>query len=346
MASNPKLEFYKFSLKHTDDNRKTFRDFAIEELNGDASMSNDNIFELCFRHFVKQFTEGHAKNKNKQKTITFISDESKNPYVKYYPTLNKAKNTLSGVINGGPYDKEAIVSDTTNNENNSTLGKNMSILLPYFIFAYFPSDHFEGFFIVHSYNRADSITDVFRSYVTELFKGNNYNKAIPMPFCPKNFQEEWRKGAVIQDMIFSTAVIDNQLSNNPISNNFNEYNVEIKITPKVAKDKNKPQMQSINNIWDIFKAKGYSKGSDVIKIEDFEKQKIVAKNEERKTTKTFQWNSTENEFVPVIYLRDVGVAVSENGIPDFEQLKIYCTSLFDSEILKEIRPDKNVHKNI
>jgi len=346
MESKAKLEFYRFTLNHKDGSKKTFRDFAIDELKGKASMSNEDIFGLCFDHFVKQFTEGHAKNKKKQKTITFIKDKTKNPYVEYYPTFSKAKNTLSGVINGGPYDKEAIVSDTTNNENNSALGSNMSILLPYFVFAYFPADHFEGFFIVHSHSRADSITDVFRSYVTNLFKGNSYNKATPMVFCPKSFQEKWREDAVIQDMIFSTTVVDSEMSNNPILNTFSEYNVEIKITPKLAKGKKKPQMQTIGNFWDVFKLKGYSKGTNDVKIEEFEKQKIVAKNEVAKTTKVFQWNSTENEFIPVVYLKEIGIAVSERGIPDFKKLKTYCTDLFNNDILKEIRSDKDVHKNI
>jgi hypothetical protein len=74
MASNPKLEFYRFILKDKDEKKKTFRDFAIEELNGNTSMSNDKIFELCFEHFIKKITTQHAKSEKKKKTITLIAD--------------------------------------------------------------------------------------------------------------------------------------------------------------------------------------------------------------------------------------------------------------------------------
>lgn len=126
---------------------------------------------------------------------------------------------------------------------------------------------------------------------------------------------------------------------------FNEYNVKIKITPKAVNNKKMLQMQLINNIWNIFKTKGYNKGSESIKIEDFESQKIIAKDENTNTTKTFKWNSTENEFVPVIYLKDIGVTVTD-GVPNFEELKAYCSNLFDNEIHKEMRPDLYVTKSV
>jgi hypothetical protein len=340
-VSNPKLEFYRFTLKHKDKKEKTFRDFAIEELNGNANMSNDDIFVLCFNHFVKQFTEGHALSKKKQKTITLIADPDKNPYIEHKPTFNKTKNTLSGVINGGFYDKEAIVSNITNNTENATLEKDKAVLFPYFIFAYFPADHFEGMFIVHSYSKEDSIKDIFRGYVTNVFSGNNYHKAIAKDFCPKSFQEEYRKDAVIKNLIFSTTVIDNQLSNDPIQTAFNKYKVEIKITPISKKGDSRLPITIVTRILDKIKRHGYKKGTESIEVENFETKKLTAENEKTKKPKTFEWNSIDNDFVPVVLLKDK-INVSDSGMPNFNELKTYCSNLFNNEILKEIRPDLDV----
>jgi hypothetical protein len=51
MASNPKLEFYKFQLNHSNGKKTTFRDFAIEELKAVKTISNDDAFKKCFGHF-------------------------------------------------------------------------------------------------------------------------------------------------------------------------------------------------------------------------------------------------------------------------------------------------------
>ena len=189
MASNPKLEFYKFQLNHSDGKKKTFRDFAIEELKADKAVSNEDAFKMCFAHFIKTIETKHAKSDKKKKTITIIANPKTNPYLSSKPAPNIKKHTISGVINGGPYDKDAIVSDIANKEDNSTLGRNKSILLPYFVFVYLPADYHQGFFAIHSNSADESVTTIFRSYMSNLFAGSSYNKAIPEAFCPQSFQD-------------------------------------------------------------------------------------------------------------------------------------------------------------
>ncbi|MGB1041207.1 MAG: hypothetical protein ACPGVD_10065, partial [Flavobacteriales bacterium] len=150
MAANPKIEFFRIKLKAKGDKEKTFRDYSIEELGGESDISNENAFKLCFNHFITKLETEHSKNQKHKKTITIISNPDTNPFLYLKPKPNIEKYIISGVLNGGPFDKDAIVSDISNKENNSKLGREKSILLPYYIFMYLPSDHSEGFFILHS----------------------------------------------------------------------------------------------------------------------------------------------------------------------------------------------------
>lgn len=346
MAS-PKLEFYRFSLNHKESLPKTFRDFAKDELGGKGSMSNGEIFKLCFEHFIKKLTDEHAKSPKKRKTITLIEDEKKNPYLKNKPTLSQETFTLSGVINGGFYDKEAIVSNIGNKQDNDVLNRDKAILLPYFVFAYLPADHFEGFFCVHSNSREDSITDIFRGYITNTFSGNNYNKAVPVSFCPEKFQKEYRDKAVIKEMVFSTTVLNNELSNNPIITSIDGYKVELKISKIAGKDKKKVSLAAKQVVLDFLSNKGFKKGNGDIDLQNFDRKKVVVEESVgSKHPKTFALESIEKAFIPVVPIENLNVSISsDTGLPDFDQLKTSCAHLFANEILKEIRPDLYVTKS-
>lgn len=345
MANNPKLEFYRFTLNHKEEKIKTFRDFAIEELGGKENMSNEDIFKLCYKHFIKQFSEGHAQSKKKKKTITIIADPEKNPFLSQKPSPDISNNILSGVVNGGFYDKEAIVSSIVDKEDSSVLEKNKAVLFPYFIFAYLPADHFEGFFIVHANSREDTITDIVRSYITSVFSGVKYNKAKATPFCPKSFQKEYRKGAVLRDILFQTTIIENTLTNDPFKCVPQGYRLEIKISQiKTKNNAKKISVADSKSIFDFFRKGAYKKETGKIDIDDFESKKVVVEKEKgKKHPRTFNWDNLGGDFIPVVDIEDQGIQIID-GLPEFAELKMYCKKLFEEEIIKEIRPDLYVTK--
>jgi hypothetical protein len=341
MASNPKLEFYKFQLNPSNGKNKTFRDFAIEELKADKKVSNDDAFKMCFAHFIKAIETKHAKSEKKKKTITIIANSKTNPYLSSKPAPNNKKHTISGVINGGPYDKDAIVSDIANKEDNSILGKNKSILLPYFVFVYLPPDYHQGFFAIHSNSADESVTAIFRSYISNLFSGSSYNKAIPEAFCPQSFQDEFRKGAVIKNLTFSTTIIDTSHSTDPIQSLLQAYSIKIEATPK---GKGKAiSISSGQKVIDFFEKKIFKAKKDKeLTLKQFTNKSLLAKNDVTKKTKVFQWDKKDDEFVPTILLTNR--IKMKDGTPDFEDLKKFCNNIFESEILTEIRPDLNAKK--
>ena len=342
MATNPKLEFYRFKLNHKDSNFKTFKDFAIDVLGGAISISNEEAFKLCFEKFMSAFHNNYAKDEKRKKAITVIEDPKLNKHLDKKPAFSSSKSIVYGVINGGSYGKERIAADIADKKDASTINDKKAVMLYYYIFAYFPPEHNEGFFMIHSNGSDETITTIFREYIVSLFKGGSYNKPIPEQYCPKSFQDDFKKDAIIKSMIFSTSVIDDTHTQNPISSLVKQYNIKIEIAPKNAKQK--IAIKSAQQLYNFFADKFYSTGKKGIPLKEFSQTRLNTENEVSKAPKVFEWNTREHDFVPVVHLNGK-VKMMADDTPDFIDLKRYCLELFENQILNELRADNNGTKN-
>lgn len=341
MASiNPKLEFYRFKLNHKD-GYKTFKDFAIDEWGVGKAAREESYFRKAFEIFMRNLDTGFEENNKLQKTITLISKKSVNKHVEDKPTPIISKSVFHGVINGGPYGKERILSDIDNKEDSSTIGKKKPVLSYYYIFVYLPPNHNEGFFMVHSNNSDDSITAALRHYIAKLFKSGAYRKPIVEAFCPKKFQEEFNNGATIKNIKFTTSYVDDIPQNDPLSEIFNEYTIKIEAIPK----KKGVAASFATRIKEILDDRFYGKDHLNNKtLSEFDRVSLSTTNNGTKTSKTFEWNSRDAEFVPVVYLEN-HVRLEDDRTPDFADLRQYCMRLFDETIIHELRPDLQIKQN-
>lgn len=340
MATNAKLEFYRFRLNHKKEDFKTFRDFAIEELKAGKNPTDEKVLEVCFKHFVQSLKGDYAKDNNIKKKIGIEKKKSINKHHDKAPAFNSANHTIFGVINGGPYGRERIISNNDDDEDSTTLGINKSVLMYYFFFAYLPPDHNVGFFMIHSNSRDESITTLFRSYITNIFRGSDFRKAIPEEFCPKSFQNEFKKGAVLKSMTFKTSFVDDVHTTDGISQLLTDYDIKIEATPK-----NKEVPGSLGkDFFDKLASKVFGTKTKERSLGDFDDTKVILESDITHSKKTFEWNTKDNDFVPVVYLEGRVQKENEDGTPDFEELKEYCITIFKDEILPEIRPDLDVSK--
>lgn len=335
---NPKLEFYKFKLNHKDGD-KTFRDFAIDALGESRTISPEKAFKKCFEVFMSNLNTGFEENDRLQKTITLISKRTVNKHLDKKPSINSVKSIFYGVINGGPYGKDRILSNIEDKELSETISKEKPVLSYYYIFVYLPPDHNEGFFMIHSNNSDDSITGAFRQYVAKMFKRGAYRKPIMEAFCPRQFQDEFKNGATLQNITFKTSYIDDIPQDNPLYEIFNQYTIKIEAIPK-RKDVPASKANYVKNFLDD---RFYGTTNTNKSLSEFDKVSLVTTNPETKTTKTFEWNNRDAEFVPVVYLEKF-VRLEDDKTPNFEQLKTYCLDLFENTILQELRPDQYVER--
>jgi hypothetical protein len=335
MSTNPKLEFYRFSLNHKKEQVKTFKDFAIDELKGGKKITNDNVIKLCFNHFIKMLASDFAKDDKLKKKLSLEKKKGINIHIDKYPAFNLAKNTISGVINGGPYGRERIISNNDDENDSEKLGTNKTVLMYFYFFLYIPADHHEGCFIIHSNSNEETITILFRNFIANIFKGTNYNKPSPEVFCPQSFQDEFKKGAILQSMIFKTSIIDTIPNSKGVSDLFKSYDVKIEIIPKSKKI----LISEVTKFKDFISKKLFGTEKDSKKLTEFEETRLNIENDVTNKTKVFEWNKKDNEFVPVVYLDKRIAKKNEDGTPDFIELAELCKNIFNDEILKSIRPD-------
>ncbi|NRF37601.1 hypothetical protein [Pedobacter foliorum] len=337
MATNAKLEFYRFKLNHKDQEFKTFRDFAIDELRAGRNPSDEKVTKACFTHFIQSLKSDYAKDENLKKKIGLEKKRSINKYIDKGPSFNSADSIISGVINGGPYGRERIISNNDDEDDSTTLGINKAVLMYFYFFAYLPPDHNEGFFMIHSNSKDESITSIFRNYIVNLFRSTKYRKPVAESFCPKSFQDEFKNGAVLKSMTFKSTFVDTVHTTDGISNLMQEYDIRIEAIPKnktISGNSAKAFLSKLST-------KVFGSRSNERALNEFDRTTLVLGSAIGTSQKSFEWNTKDNEFIPVVYLKNRITNENADGTPDFDELKQYCETIFKDEILPEIRPDLN-----
>lgn len=340
MSINPKLEFYRFALNHKDEVPKTFKDFAIDELKVRRSSNDEKIMQKFLDYFVKNLSSDIAKSASLKKLIKLEKKASINKYLIYQPKLKSNSNIILGVINGGRYGRDGIIGDIADPEEGSQYGITKSILQYYYFLLYLPLDHHEGCFIIHSNSKEETVTNIFRNYIAKLFKVGHYNKPAVQEFCPKSFQEEFRKSAVIQSIEFKDEIIDKINTVNGFSTKNQKFTIKIEAIPE---DKD-ISMAVVDKVRTYFENHVFGLLTKQKKLVDFQDAKISTKNTVDNSTKIFEWNSRDNEFVPVVYLNERINKFNIDETPDFEELESLCLTYLQDEILPELRPDLKVKK--
>lgn len=275
MSTNPKLEFYRFKLNHKKNQDKTFKDFVIEELGKSKKITDAKAVEFCFDHFIKSLSSDLAKDDKLKKKISLEKKKNINIHLDKRPSFDSSKNTIYGVINGGPYGRERIISNNDDEDDSEKLGSNKAVLMYFYFFLYVPVDHTEGCFIIHSNGIEETITVLFRNFISNIFKGKNYNKATAEIFCPQSFQDEFKKGAILRSMSFKSSFIDSIPTSNGITNLFKNYDVKIEVIPK---NKN-ILVTEANNFKTYISQKLFGTKNNVKQLSDFDEAKINIEND-------------------------------------------------------------------
>lgn len=336
----PRLDFFRFPLNHNSGEFKTFRNFMIENRGCKKTDSDTTIFQEIFKYFMNAPQKDFAKNNRLKKVFTLIKNKTINKHYDKRPSIHSNDFIFSGVITGGAYGKERILSDLEDKTASEKVKATQPVLQYYYIFVYIPVNHNEGFFMIHSNGPDESISNLMRNYIASLFKKGEYNKPIMQSFCPKDFQSEFKENALIKNFSFKTTIIDNQINeNNPIKDLISEYDIKIEAIPK---NKEIP-IDSANIIMGYFRNKIFGKNDYNKRLDEFENVKMSAKNKETNSSKTFEWNLKDEEFIPVVFLKG-RILFEEDDTPNFESLKKYCENLFNDTILKEIRKDLDVRR--
>ena len=287
MALRPKLEFYTLKLVSKDLEYKTFRDFAIEELYQRRPSSDAQIINKLFDHFMNGLVTDIAKDRRIKKQLKLIKTAS-NKHLANRPVVNVQKNIIYGVINGGRFGRDGMMSDSSANaEDANAFGKNKTILRYYYFLLYLPLDHSEGCFIIHSNSKEETITDMFKVYIERLFKGGNYKRPALNIFCPKSFQEEFQNEAIIKSLEFSNTYRDEVFTDEGMRTYQQLYDVKIEIKPK---DGDIP-LTAKSKLGNLLRQLGFSRHKhNIDRLTNFDRKKMTLNSPFSKTDRTFDFD--------------------------------------------------------
>lgn len=336
MALNPKLEFFRFSLKPKDKSFKTFKDFAIRKFDLAKDSKDEVIIKEFFNYFMKSLGGEYSKDEIQKKQITLIKNLDVNRYLDYRPNYKSESNIIHGVINGGSYGRERILSNVDDSNKSSTMKLSDTVLQYFYFLLYLPTDHDEGCFILHSNSGSESITKIFRRFISKILDQEGFYKVEAELFTPISFQDEFRKGSNLQSISFKKSFVDNIHSTSGIRQIFDAYDITIQVTPR-NKEISISEVGKLRKYLSNFGLFRGNKTAD--KIGDFDQTKFIARNPVTKSNKTFEWNKKDNEFAPVVYLEGRIEKFNLDGTPDFKELETVCHNLFNDEVLPELRPD-------
>lgn len=336
MALRPKLEFYKFRLIAKDGTPKTFRDYAIEELYQRRPSSDAQIMNKLFEHFMNMLVTDKAKSNAIKKQLKLIKT-SANIHLGQRPQVDINNNIIYGVINGGRFGRNGMMSDSSvEDEDANAFGKNKTILRYYYFLLYLPLDHNEGCFIIHSNSKEETITDIFKIYISRLFKGAKYKKAALFMFCPTSFQREFENEAIIKSVEFSNTYLDDIFTEEGIRSHSQLYNVKIEITPKQGRI----ALHDKQRIGRLLGRLGFTREQqNTDKLTDFDSKRMVLSSPFSKSDRTFDFDDENLNLIPVVYLEGRISNYNDDDTPDFTELNTLCQNLFHYEVLPEIRPD-------
>lgn len=335
MAINPKIEFFRFKLNARNDEFKTFKDFAIEELKGRRPLSDDKAMKILFDYFITSLGGQYSQHSTIKKQIKLEGRKTINKHYEDKPKILSSQYVISGVINGGRFGRNGIMADIANKDEGSPFGTSKSILQYYYVLLYLPLDHNEGCFIVHSNGKEETITNIFKHFITNIFKGTSFNKATIFEFCPKSFQDEYKNGAVIQSIEFKDMILDTTHTKDGVTINIEGFDITIQARPK----NNDISIADSNIIKDLVEKYIFGNKKKQKQLKEFDTTKITTKNPIDTSVRTFEWNTKDNEFVPVVYLDGRIKNYNEDKTPNFKDLDKLCQTYLKDEVLPELRPE-------
>lgn len=317
-----KLEVFKFNLSpkkaYKDSNGTiTFRDLFMKNLGSPDTISNTELFTLFFNHFITSLDTEYKRVKNK--AFTLINENNQTGF-------NTAGNIIYGVLEGGPLGEGKTRRRFTNKHDGNSLDGNV-INDKYFFYIYSPLNHDTGYLMFQIYQQ-DSIRWEFINFIFKnVFKyEQDYNMPNYDPFIPQSIKDEFRHSSKVKELKFSETLLSRQIDETASFVDINDsYKIEVRITPI----RSTFGTQVLETVLPPFLRKTFNN----IFLNDFDKKKITLQNRQTKRDATFELDGT-GDIMPRIYLLN-RIAISQYGIPNFDELKIYCDQLLHDIINEE-----------
>ena len=322
---NPKIEVYKVILSPTNEKNKdvfSFRELFISKYDLEDKVSDKKVYNAFYEDIFK--TSDYNENNKLRKAFRLSSDITKN-VTDFY---------IHGVMEGGAYDVGKTAGNRRTKRESRKFHKDVIIQDDFYFLLQTKLDKNIGILIIQTYGQ-ENIDDIFKPFIKKIFQkaGLSYN-AIIAPFIPKSIEEMAKTTALVSELNYQTKNIRiNQLSENKKDKLEGKFNLKITLTPV---DGSIP-LPTLDR-WRQMIGKSLLKlpGNEMT-LDNFNSKTGYIKSKTLKNPARFEIDSESIKIKPTLYLEKVDdVILEENGTPDWESLKKYCSESLLPDLETEI----------
>lgn len=295
-------------------------------------------------YIVSALATDDAKEEAIKKQLRLVKSKA-NIHKEHAPAVDADNHLIYGVINGGRFGRHGMMgdaqADAAADDKVVAFGKEKTILRYYFFLLYLPLNHNEGFFAIHSNSKEETVTDMMKTFVRRLFKGDGYISPRLYQYCPKVFREEFIQESYLKEMVFRDTVADKIFTPDTMHHEDDIFDIEVKIRPR-----SKALVPDENVFNRIMKRLGLSRPGGTYTLDTFRSIKAKVNNPYSESDRSFEINSESiDDIVPVVYLDNRIKKYNDDNTPDFGELSEFCRKMFLESILPEIHPDRQQHEN-
>lgn len=322
---NPKLEVYKVILSPTNEKNKdiiSFRELFLSKYDLDEKTKDKKLYTTFFEDVFK--SSDYNENGKLRKAFRLSKDI----------TMNSSDFFVHGVMEGGAFDVGKTAGNRRTKRDSRKFHKDIIIQDDFYFLLQTQLDKKVGILIIQTYGQ-ENIDDIFKPFIKKLFRkeGLTYG-AIIAPFIPKSIEEMAKTTALVSELNYQTKNIRiNQLSEDKKDKLEGKFNLKITLTPV---DGSVP-LPTLDK-WRKMLGKSLLKLPDnEMTLENFNSKTGYIKSSTLKNPARFEIDEESVKIKPTLYLEKVDdVILEENGTPEWESLKTYCSETLLPDLELEI----------
>ncbi|MBT0560463.1 hypothetical protein J5308_07060 [Riemerella anatipestifer] len=296
-------------------------------------MEDSFIFlEICSKFIRTLDTEQMYSDESTKKSMTANQLDIENDDINTNIRFHSTSYIIEGIVEGGAYGKKRRKTSTTNKHLKSEVTERDAITDDFYFLIYTPLESDKSILLIQSYtdDNIDSVMKKFwKNFLTHpsLFRQPSITKYIP-----KNIIEDFKNGATISNLTYSTEIPSTSLLGSSIDFQTRNFKVTVKIEPTkdgITYSEFDEIITPIEN--SMFKN---------LRLGVFNKKKGALKDNETGKSSPFQ---LDNNFAikPSIILSKY-ITINHDD-SDFIRIKDYCFEILEN-IKQEVYPRNAVQE--
>ncbi len=322
MALSGQIEFYKVLLLGGNEDY-TFRTFAKDYCyNGDVENPSENdLFMSLFQKILTTFdSQVNAYESLKKGVSIYHADD-----VEANTILSVATNQkiIEGFVDGGYYGLRRKMSNMDKSEQ-TEITINKIVTDRYYVYMYFPFTHNVGVLMIEKRGNL-TVSKVICKVLESVFHNDVGIKSKVVRFLPSQMVQEFRDGAVIDQMTYSRQISSAVMGEGVIDEE-EMYDVTIQIKPR----NEEYSYNRLNVLMDKVNAMSFSVLGHQFSLGDFATKKGKLRSEGSASHPTFNVEEDTIRVVKNIPEEFYGEDDSVNR----NQIKTFC-----QELLRQVSTD-------